>query len=59
MIVGIDLNSLIAGSYSTDVYGTDPGVLDITVNIVPEPTTGVLMLLGLAALGLGGRRFEA
>jgi hypothetical protein len=59
MTVGIDLNSLIIGSYSTDVYGADPGELDITVNIVPEPSTAVLMLLGLAALGIGGRRCEA
>ena len=59
MTVGIDLNSLIAGSYSTDVYGADPGVLDLTVNIVPEPSTAVLMLLGLAGLRLSGRRGEA
>jgi hypothetical protein len=59
MTVGIDLNSLIAGSYSTDVYGTDPGVLDLTVNIVPEPSTAVLILLGLAGLRLSGRRGEA
>jgi hypothetical protein len=59
MTVGIDLNSLIAGSYSTDVYGADPGVLDLTVNIVPEPSTAVLMLLGLAGLRISGRRGEA
>ncbi len=59
MTVGIDLNSLITGSYTTDVYGIDPGQPELTVNIVPEPSTAVLMLLGLAGLRLGGRRGEA
>jgi hypothetical protein len=59
MTVGIDLDSLIAGTYSTDVYGADPGVLNLTVNIVPEPSTAVLMLLGLAGFGIKARRRTA
>jgi hypothetical protein len=59
MTVGIDLNSLFTGSYSSDVYGVDPGQPDILVNIVPEPSTAVLMLLGLAGLRIAGRRDEA
>jgi hypothetical protein len=59
MTVGIDLNSLIVGTYSTDVYGVDPGVLNLTVNIVPEPSTAVLMMLGLAGLGIAARRVKA
>jgi len=55
MTVGLDLNSLIAGTYNTDVYGVNAGVLDLQVNIVPEPSTALLMLFGLAGLGLRGR----
>lgn len=50
MIVGIDISNLIPGSYSSSTYGGVPGTLDLEVTVVPEPTTAMLMMMGLAGL---------
>ncbi|MBW1883727.1 MAG: PEP-CTERM sorting domain-containing protein [Deltaproteobacteria bacterium] len=40
----------------TNVYGDTAGVLDITLNIVPEPSTALLLMIGLGELSACNRR---
>jgi hypothetical protein len=56
MVVAVDIDDLVQGSYTTSRYGATNGALDVQVNIVPEPTTAGLMLLGLGGLAMFDRR---
>ncbi len=56
MVVPLDIDTLIQETYSTDVYGDTAGVLDITLNIVPEPSTALLLMIGLGELSACNRR---
>jgi hypothetical protein len=59
---GLDLARLgvTAGSTYTWTWGADATSDFLTVNVtaIPEPSTAILMLAGLALVGLGARRFR-